>query len=312
MVESVITAKTKKRSKYISPLDQATGIDRFFNIIVYAYMSLCFFVTVYPVLVVFSSSFSSPAAVSGGQVWLYPIGFNLKGYESVFRNPQVITGYSNSAYYAIFGTAINVTLTVMAAYPLSRKDFSLRRPVMLIFAFTMFFSGGMVPNFILVNNLGIMNTRWAMLLPGALSVYNMILTRTYFQSSLPDELLEAAQLDGCSDFTYIRTVAIPLSKPILAVITLYYAVGHWNAFFNAFLYLRNNKLFPLQLVLRSVIMLNQVDPSTISTDSYFEQQAIRELMRYSLIVVACVPMLILYPFVQKFFIRGVMIGSIKG
>jgi ABC-type glycerol-3-phosphate transport system permease component len=157
-----------------------------------------------------------------------------------------------------------------------------------------------------------MNTRWALLIPGALSVYNMILTRTYFSSTIPDELLEAAQLDGCSDLKFIRTVVIPLSKPILAVITLYYAVGHWNAFFNAFLYLRNSALFPLQLILRSIILLNQVDPSTLSVEAYYEQQAIKDLMKYSLIMVACVPMLILYPFVQKFFIRGVMLGSIKG
>ena len=295
-----------------SPLEQANGVDRLYNILVYGFMGFAFLLTVYPMIVVLSSSVSSPAAVTGGQVWLFPIGFNLKGYEAVFRNPTVLTGYYNSFFYAFFGTLINVTMTVMAAYPLSRKDFSLRRPVMLLFTFTMFFSGGMIPNYILVNNLGIMNTRWAMLLPGALSVYNMILTRTYFSSAIPDELLEAAQLDGCSDFKFIRSVVLPLSKPILAVITLYYAVGHWNAFFNAFLYLRNNSMFPLQLVLRSIILLNQVDPSTIPADAYYEQQAIRDLMRYSLIIVASVPMLILYPFVQKFFIRGVMIGSIKG
>ncbi|MDR2657121.1 MAG: carbohydrate ABC transporter permease, partial [Oscillospiraceae bacterium] len=169
-----------------------------------------------------------------------------------------------------------------------------------------------IPSYILVSKLGIMNTRWAMLLPGAMSVYNMILTRTYFMSSLPDELLEAAQLDGCSDFRFIRSVALPLSKPILAVIALYYAVGHWNAYFNAFMYLSDTKLFPLQIVLRSILLLNQVDASTVSMESLIEREAVKNLLKYSLIVIASVPVLALYPFIQKYFIHGVMIGSIKG
>ena len=304
--------RTYRSPKYRSPLERATGADKAFNILVYGFMGICFFVTVYPIVVVVSSSFSSPNAVSGGQVWLYPIGLNLRGYEAVFRNSMVLTGYMNSVFYTFFGTLINVVMTVMAAYPLSRKDFGPRRYIMLLFIFTMFFSGGMIPNYILVSKLGIMNTRWAMLLPTALNVFNLILTRTFFQTSLPDELLEAAQLDGCSDINYIVAVVIPLSKPILAVIALYYAVGHWNTYFNAFMYLSANNLFPLQLILRSIIMLNQVDSSTVSVEVLYEREALKDLMKYSLIVVASVPMLILYPFIQKFFIRGVMIGSIKG
>jgi multiple sugar transport system permease protein/putative aldouronate transport system permease protein len=295
-----------------SPFERSTGADRLFDIVIYALLGFAFLITIYPMIVVLSSSFSSAAAVTGGQVWLYPIQPTLKGYQAVFRNSMVLTGYMNSLFYAVAGTLINVTMTVMAAYPLSRKDYTPRGFVMLVFSFTMFFSGGMIPSYILVSKLGIMNTRWAMLLPGAMSVYNMILTRTYFMSALPDELLEAAQLDGCSDFRFIRSVALPLSKPILAVIALYYAVGHWNAYFNAFMYLSDTKLFPLQIVLRSILLLNQVDASTVSMESLIEREAVKNLLKYSLIVIASVPVLALYPFIQKYFIHGVMIGSIKG
>lgn len=294
------------------PFDRSSGLDRLFDTIVYAFLALAFFVTIYPLIIVLSSSFSSAAAVQGGQVWLYPIGLTIKGYQAVFRNSMVLTGYMNSIFYTAAGTVVNVVMTVMAAYPLSRKDFTPRRWATLLFAFTMFFSGGMIPSYIIVSRLRIMNTRWAMLLPGALSVYNMILTRTFFQSSLPDELLEAAQLDGCTDMTFIRRIVLPLSKPILAVIALYYAVGHWNAYFNAFMYLSNSSLFPLQIVLRSILLLNQVDSSTVSMDVLYEREALKNLLKYSLIVVASVPVLMLYPFIQKYFIRGVMIGSIKG
>ncbi|MDR1263093.1 MAG: carbohydrate ABC transporter permease [Oscillospiraceae bacterium] len=308
MTHTASTVRMKRRS----PFERSTGADRLFDIVIYALLGFAFLITIYPMIVVLSSSFSSAAAVTGGQVWLYPIQPTLKGYQAVFRNSMVLTGYMNSLFYAVAGTLINVTMTVMAAYPLSRKDYTPRGFVMLVFSFTMFFSGGMIPSYILVSKLGIMNTRWAMLLPGAMSVYNMILTRTYFMSALPDELLEAAQLDGCSDFRFIRSVALPLSKPILAVIALYYAVGHWNAYFNAFMYLSDTKLFPLQIVLRSILLLNQVDASTVSMESLIEREAVKNLLKYSLIVIASVPVLALYPFIQKYFIHGVMIGSIKG
>ena len=294
-----------------SPLSNSTGMDKLFDVVIYLFLSVALLITIYPMIVVLSSSFSEPHAVAGGQIWLLPKGINFKGYEAVFRTSSVLTGYGNSLFYALFGTLINVILTVMAAYPLSRKDFTPRRFLMLAFTFTMYFQGGMIPNYIIVSKLGIMNTRWAILLPTAMSVYNMILTRTFF-SSLPDELLEAAHLDGCSDFTYIRTVVLPLSKPIIAVISLYYAVFHWNTYFNAFMYLSDSKLFPLQLVLRSILLLNQVDSSTVSMEVLYEREAVKNLLKYSLIVVASVPVLMLYPFIQKYFVQGVMIGSIKG
>ena len=219
----------------------------------------------------------------------------------------------NSFYYAVLGTSINLVMTCLAAYPLSRKDLRGRNLIMGLFTFTMFFSGGLIPGFLLVSDLGMMNTVWAMVLPGAISVYNMILARTYFQSSIPVELLEASQIDGCNNTRFILKVVIPLSKPILAVLCLYYAVGHWNSYLNALLYLNDARRYPLQIVLRDILMLTQVDFSeSLDTEFLLKQQEIATLMKYSLIIVASLPVLIAYPFVQKYFVKGVMIGSLKG
>ena len=308
--------KTEMKEKNLAQAKEnrlrESGMDRAYNILVYILLTLALIVTIYPMIIVLSSSFSSSAAVLGGKVWLYPIGFNLMGYEAVFRNARIWIGYKNSIWYTAVGTLVNVIVTIMAAYPLSRKDFRPRRFVMLLFTFTMFFSGGMIPAYILVSNLHLMNTRWALILPTALSVYNMILMRTYFQSNFPDELLEAAQLDGCSDLYYLWRVVLPLSKPIIAVIALYYAVGHWNEYFNAFMYLSDPQLQPLQIVLRSILIQNSVDSLTIDLSNMVEREALKNLLKYSLIVVASVPVLVIYPFVQKFFVKGVMIGSVKG
>jgi ABC-type glycerol-3-phosphate transport system permease component len=200
----------------------------------------------------------------------------------------------------------------MAAYPLSRKDLIGRNKIMLLFTFTMFFSGGMIPTFLLVRGIGILNTRWAMLLPGAISVWNMILTRTYFQNSIPNELLESAQLDGCRNTQFIWHIVLPLSKAIIAVISLYYAIGHWNAFFSALIYLNNFRLYPLQIILRNILVQNQIDNSMINVEEMMEKEQLAALLKYSLIIVASLPMMVAYPFAQKYFVKGVMIGSIKG
>lgn len=291
---------------------KTSGADKAFDVIILVFLTLALIVTLYPMVLVVSSSFSSSAAVLAGKVWLFPIGFNTLGYKAVFRNPRIWTGYLNTVFYTVVGTLVNMVLTVMAAYPLSRKDFTPRRVVMLLFTFTMFFSGGMIPNYILVSRLGMMNTRWAIIIPSALGVFNMIMVRTYFISNFPDELLEAAQLDGCTDVYYLLKIVIPLSKPILAVVTLYYAVGHWNEYFNAFMYLSNPKLQPLQIVLRSILLQNSVDTGMIDLSDMVEREALKNLLKYALIVVASVPVLAMYPFVQKFFVKGVMIGSVKG
>lgn len=290
-----------------------TFSDRLFNFVNYLLLTFALVIVLYPLVYVLSCSVSSANAVLNGKVWLYPIGFTLDGYKAVFRHELIISGYLNTIFYTVAGTAINIIMTVMAAYPLSRKDFYGRDAIMFIFTFTMFFNGGLIPTYLLVKDLHLLNTRWALIIPGALSVWNVIITRTYFQANIPDELLEAAKLDGCSDFTFIWRIVIPLSAPIIAVMTLFYAVGHWNEYFNAMIYLNNDKLYPLQLVLREILIQNQVRPDMI-VDPQLQQQMdnLRELLKYSLIVVASVPILVLYPFVQKYFVKGIMIGAIKG
>ena len=276
-------------------------------------LTILFVIVAYPLILIISYSVSSSSAVVTGRVKLLPVEPTLLGYQTVFRTKSVWTGYLNSFYYAVLGTSINLVMTCLAAYPLSRKDLRGRNLIMGLFTFTMFFSGGLIPGFLLVSDLGMMNTVWAMVLPGAISVYNMILARTYFQSSIPVELLEASQIDGCNNTRFILKVVIPLSKPILAVLCLYYAVGHWNSYLNALLYLNDARRYPLQIVLRDILMLTQVDFSeSLDTEFLLKQQEIATLMKYSLIIVASLPVLIAYPFVQKYFVKGVMIGSLKG
>lgn len=287
--------------------------DRVFYCITGIVVTFILLVVLYPLIYIVSSSFSSPSAVSAGKVVLFPVDFSLEGYKAVFKNKDIVSGYLNTIYYALAGTFINVTLTMFAAYPLARTDLPGKNKIMFIFTFTMFFSGGMIPSYMLVKDLGLMDTRWAILLPGALSVYNMIITRTFIQSSIPKEMLEASQIDGCNDIQYFFKIVLPLSKPVLAVITLFYVVGHWNAYFNAFLYLTDRKLYPLQIILREILIVNSIDPSMVVDEALLTaKQGIADLLKYSLIVVSVVPMLIIYPFIQKHFAKGMMIGSVKG
>lgn len=287
--------------------------DRVFYLTVNIIVSIIFLIVLYPLIYIVSSSFSSASAVSAGKVFLWPVDFSLAGYAAVFKSKDIWTGFFNSGTYVVVGTIINVIVTLFAAYPLSRKTLPCRNLIMFIFTFTMFFSGGMIPSYILVRNIGMMNTMWAMIVPGALSVYNMIIVKTFLQSSIPHELLEASKIDGCSDIKYFRAMILPLSKPVIAVIALFYAVGHWNAYFNAFLYLTDDSLFPLQIFLREILIINEVDPAMLVDEEIIAaKQGLADLMKYSLVIVATVPMLILYPFIQKYFVKGVMIGSIKG
>ncbi|HYJ12719.1 MAG TPA: carbohydrate ABC transporter permease [Thermomicrobiales bacterium] len=289
------------------------GSDRAFTVFNYIILTLFLIVVAYPLIYVFSASMSDPRAVISGEMWLWPVDITFDGYRAVFRNNRIITGFQNSLFYTVVGTFVSVTLTILAAYPLSRKDLAGRNVIMFFFVFTLLFGGGLIPTYLVVREVGLLNTRWALIIPTALSVYNMIITRTFFQSTIPDELLEAAQLDGCSDFRFVRDVVIPLSGPIIAVNALFYAVSQWNQYFNALIYLTNPDLFPLQLVLREILVQNQVDFSQISdVNQLMARQQLQDLLKYSLIVVASAPVLILYPFVQKHFVRGVLIGSLKG
>lgn len=287
-------------------------IDRIFIGLVYLFLIAILIVILFPLLHIVSASFSSPAAVTSGKVWLWPVDFTLIGYKAVFQNSDIWVGFGNSLFYTVFGTLLNVSFTVMLAYPLARRTFYGRNVIMLILVFTMFFDGGMIPNYLLIKGLGILDTRWAMILPGALAVFQVIIARTFFQS-LPDELAEAAEIDGCSDFKFFLQVVLPLSKPIIAVLFLMYAVGHWNAYFNALIYLKDSSMFPLQIFLRNLLILNSENSDMYrDINNMMVQQGLKDLLKYSLIVVSSVPVLIIYPFVQKHFVKGVMIGSLKG
>lgn len=286
--------------------------DRTFIIVLMAVLAIFGMIVAYPLIYVFSSSFSSPSAVVAGRVWLWPVDFSLEGYKAIFKTPKVLIGYRNSLFYMVVGTCINLVMTMLAAYPLSRSDLPGQGPLMLVFTFTMIFSGGMIPTYLVIRKLHMLNSVWSMLIPGAINVYNMIITRTFMQS-IPKELLEAAQIDGCSDFQYFVQMVLPLSKSVIAVITLYYAIAHWNAYFDAFMYLSDEKLYPLQIFLRDILINNKVDAGLIIVDeAAAAKEGLSDLLKYSLIVVATIPVMIIYPFVQKHFVKGVMIGAVKG
>jgi len=294
-----------------------TKSDRIFTFLNYFVLSLALAIFAYPLVFIVSASFSSGSALYTNKVWLFPVEFNTEGYKAVFNYRLIVTAFGNSFIYMGLGTAINLAMTIAAAYPLSRKDFPGGRLIALLFVFTMFFNSGLIPTYILVRNLGMRNTLWAMVIPNAMSVWNVIITRTYFETNLSGELLEATQIDGCSDFAFVMKMVIPLSMPILAVIALFYAVGHWNSFFNALIYLDRAELYPLQIALRQVLINNTIDFSMIASgaiDTRSEAMKVNmlALLKYSLIVVSSVPILMLYPFVQKHFVKGIMIGSIKG
>ncbi|WP_321004324.1 carbohydrate ABC transporter permease [Eisenbergiella porci] len=244
---------------------------------------------------------------------MWPVDFSLEGYKAVFHTPSVWIGFRNSLFYTIAGTLINILVTMIAAYSLARPDLPGRNGIMLFFTFTMFFSGGMITGYMLVRSLHILNTIWAMLIPGALGVYNLIIARTFIESNIPTELLEAAQMDGCSDIRFFANIVLPLSKAVIAVLVLFYGVSHWNSYFNAMIYLNDKELYPLTIYLKEILMASQIDPSTVA-DPELQNQIARmaAVIKYALIVVSMIPILILYPFIQKYFVKGVMIGSVKG
>ena len=287
--------------------------DKVLYSVITVIMTLLLIIVLYPLIYVLSSSFSSGSAVSAGRVILWPVQPTLNGYKVVFGYRSVWIGYRNSIIYTLFGTTLNIVLTTMVAYPLSVRRFHGRKFVTTLFMIIMFFNGGMIPTYILMSQLHLTNTRWAIILSGGVSVYNMIIMRTFFQNSIPEDLHEAAMLDGVSDIGYLFKIVMPLSKAIYSVITLYYAVAHWNGYFNAMLYLRDPDLLPLQNVLRSILNAARIDVSQITDSDLLEQLiGLSDVMKFSLIVISCVPVLIAYPFVQRFFEKGVMIGSVKG
>jgi multiple sugar transport system permease protein/putative aldouronate transport system permease protein len=287
--------------------------DRLFYIVDYIVLSFCGIIVLLPLLNVIAQAFSDPQSVLSGRVFLWPRNPTLDTFKLILGNKLIVTGYLNTFIYMTVGTVINLILTVLCAYPLSRKEFAGRNIFTFVIAFTMMFSGGMIPTYLVVMNLGLINTRWAMWLPGAMAVWNMILARTFFQNSIPNEMYESAELDGAGDTTVLLKIVLPLSAPILAVLTLFYAIGHWNSYFDAMLYLRSQSLYNIQLILRIAIsnIRQLLEPGGIQRN--LEQSlAIAEASKYVLIVISMLPVLIIYPFVQKYFIKGIMIGAIKG
>ena len=307
--------KAKKGSvRRSSSMNRMTVGDKVFEVVNCIFLGLIACIILYPLIYVVSASFSDAMAVTSGKMWLWPVDVTLENYQQVFKNDNIMRGYRNSLIIMGSGTALNLVMTILAAFPMSRRDLWGRNVLMKLMTFCMFFSGGLIPTYLLVGKTLVLMNNWlALILPGAISVYNMIIMRTYFSTSIPYELHEAADIDGCTPFGTLIRIVLPLSGPIVAVIGLYYAVGHWNSYFSALLYINQENIQPLQLYLRKVLTANNAQALMEMGADEAARAAMRaETIKYSVIVVSSVPMLIIYPFVQKFFVKGVMIGAVKG
>lgn len=286
--------------------------DRVFLVVITLMLAVMLALVLLPLIYIVASSFSSATAVSAGRVKFWPVEFSLHAYKVALSNPQVLRGYYNSLIYAVAGTLISVTLTVAIAYPLSRKTFFGRNVLMTVLIFTMLFSGGLIPTYMVVQDLGLLNTRWALLIPNAIGVWQVIIARTFFAHSIPDELYEAATLDGASELRFLRSVVLPLSKPLLAVLVLMYTIYQWNTYFDALVYLKDPDLYPLQIVLRNMLILNQRNVGATDVAQQLQQQQLANVLKYALIVVSSLPVLIIYPFIARHFTKGVLVGAVKG
>ncbi|MCH7322925.1 carbohydrate ABC transporter permease [Solibacillus sp. MA9] len=286
--------------------------DRAFTVFNYIFLAIVALVVLYPLIFVLSASLSNPEYVLSGDMWLWPKEFTVEAYEKVFQNKDIINGFINTLKYTFFGTLLNIVMTICAAYPLSRRELKGKGVIMAFMVFTMFFSGGLIPTYLLIRDLGMINTFWVMIIPNAVAVWNIIIMRTFFQS-IPHELEESATIDGAGHFRILWSVVLPLSMPVMAVMVLFYAVGHWNSYFQALIYLQDQSKFPLQLILRQILIQGQVDDMVKATsESLLSQKLSIEGLKYAVLIVANLPMLMLYPFLQKYFVKGVMIGSLKG
>lgn len=285
--------------------------DKAMEIGLYIFAILFLIILMYPLYFIIVASFSDPSAVANGQVWFLPKGFTLDGYKELFKHDNIWVGYRNTILYTAVGTAIGLVVNISAAYALSRKDLFGRKTLSLFFIFTMFFNGGLIPTFLTIRDFHMYDTFMVMVLPFSVIVYDIIVARTFFQSSIPDDLWEAAQLDGCGNLRYFAQIVLPLSKAIIAVLGLWIAVGYWNSYFNALIYLKNPDLHPLQLVLRNILITNQMQSGMGTGEAAQIALRLANLMRYSVIIIATVPIMCVYPFVQKYFNQGVMIGAVK-
>lgn len=290
----------------------STRADKVFDTFNYIFMTLLLIVVIYPLWFIIIASFSDPNAVNGGRVWLWPTDIMLDGYQRIFSMPKIWMGYWNTIQYTIVGTFISVAITVAGGYSLSKKYLPGVGILMGLMTFTMFFNGGLIPTYLVVRRLNIIDTLWAMVLPGAVSIWNLIMCRTFFKTTIPMELEEAAELDGCGQIGFFFRIAVPLTKALMAIMILYYMVGYWNEYFKGIIYLEDARKHPLQLILRDILITNSAGDMTQDIRDKIQKQKTAELLKYGVIIVSTVPLLVVYPFVQKFFIKGVMIGSIKG
>lgn len=288
--------------------------DKAFALINLFFITLLMLIVLYPLIYILSCSISDPNLVGAGKVWLLPKGLTLEGYKRVFRDENIMIGYGNTIFYTVFGTLINLCMTLTAGYALSKNTLPGRGLIMGYLLFTMYFSGGMIPSYLIVKKLGLLNTRTVLLVIGAVSVYNLIITRTFFQG-IPKDLEEAAFIDGCSTSRTFVQIVIPLSKALIGVMTLYYGVGHWNSYFSALIYISDISKKPLQIFLREILITEQMSlamAGTVSEEKLYEMEQLKHLLKYAVIIVSSLPVLILYPFLQKYFDKGVLLGSLKG
>ena len=286
--------------------------DRIFDAVNTLIMIVVGILIVYPLYYVLVASFTDPTIVKKGSLLLFPKEMYFAGYERTINYSPIWKGYLNTIIYTGLGTIVSVVVTMFGAYPLSRKDMAFRTPIMLLFSFTMFFGGGLIPSYLLIKEIGLFDTMWAIILPGACSVWNMIICRSTFDANLNGELLDAASIDGCNDFGFFFRIALPLSKTLAAVMAIYYASGKWNEYFSSMIYLRDSSKHPLQLVLRGLLLQTATNDLVVDEQDAIYRQMVADQLKFCVIVVSTIPMMIFYPFVQKYFTKGVMIGSLKG
>jgi putative aldouronate transport system permease protein len=289
-----------------------TGSDIAFNILLFTLSIVFLIMIVYPLWFIVIASFSDPSSVTGGEVWFAPVGFTIDGYKALFADARIWRSYGNTVIYTALGTSFSLAVCLSAAYALSRKDLVFRGPLMAFFIIPMFFSGGLIPIFLTVRQFGFYNNFWVMIIPFAVSIYHVIVGRSFFQTSIPEALWESARIDGCGNLRFYFKIILPLSKPIIAVLALWTAVGHWNSYFNALIYLRDESLMPLQIILRNILITSQAQAAVGTGEA--AQIALRtaSLVKYGAIIVSTVPIMCVYPFIQKYFAQGAMVGSVKG
>ncbi len=310
---NAIASKSRHvRRRKATPVKQhKTASDRVVDIAIAVIITLIVLAIIYPLWFIVIASFSQPDAVASGQVILLPKGVSFSGYAKILSDSRIWIGYRNTILYTLVGTAVNLVVTIPAAFALSRREFKPRRIIMFLFAFTMFFSGGLIPSYLLIKQLGLLNSMWVFILPGAFGVYNMIIARSFFESSIPEELYDSARVDGVSYFGFFLRIVLPLSSAIIAVIGLYCFVGHWNDYFTGLIYIRDQSKQPLQNILQMILLANQTQSGTAGM-SAAQTQNFADQIKFGVIIVSTLPLLVLYPFLQKYFNKGVMIGAVKG